>query len=127
MLRSCVYCGKIHDSKIKCEKKPEKQKEHSNQNNCRNKGIWKSKTKEIKERDMYLCRICLEQGVLTKDSLEVHHIISIAEDEDKWLDNDNLLTVCRKHHEQCECGKIKRAYQRLLAGALVDIPPLSKT
>ena len=40
---------------------------------------------------------------------EVHHAISLEEDFDKRLDNDNLITLCEEHHEQAERGEIPRA------------------
>jgi hypothetical protein len=39
----------------------------------------------------------------------VHHIIPIAEDDSKRLDNDFLITLCEFHHEAAEAGKIPRA------------------
>lgn len=123
MLKSCCYCGKVHDTKVDCGKKPIKRKRYSNQNTFRNKGIWKKKAVEIKERDMYLCRICLAQGTLNRVGLEVHHICPLEEDETRGLENDNLLTVCRRHHECCETGKIGRDYQWKLAATEPNIPP----
>ena len=123
MLKSCCYCGKIHDTKYICEKKPIKEKRYSTQNTFRNKAVWKRKTVEIKERDMYLCRFCLEEGILNSTGLEVHHIYPLEEDESKALDNDYLITVCRRHHELCECGKVSREKQLLLASTEPDITP----
>ena len=52
--------------------------------------------------------------VYNTDTLEVHHIIPIEEDDDRKLDDDNLITVCRVHHEQCENGRISREKQKEL-------------
>ena len=115
MLKSCKYCGKIHDSKHDCGKKPQKKKRCTKQNTFRNTNGWKRKAKEIKERDSYLCVICIMRGAITTTGLEVHHIEPLEENYDMRLDNDNLITVCRYHHEQCESGMIARDYQHELA------------
>lgn len=113
MLKSCSYCGKIHDSKYICSKKPNKKKQISEADKFRWTSIWKKKTKEIKERDLYLCQICIRElyNTLIKyntENLSVHHNIPLNEDYNKRLDNDNLLTVCDYHHEMCENGQIPR-------------------
>lgn len=124
MLKSCSYCGKIHDTRKTCAEKKVRQKEHQRQrSNSRAKifhhsSRWARKSKAIKERDHYMC-LCCKAGmghgkVYNTDTLEVHHIVPIEEDDDRKLDDDNLITVCRVHHEQCENGRIPREKQREL-------------
>lgn len=113
MLRSCQYCGKIHDSKCICTQKPRRKKYNSESDKFRWKSVWQKKREEIKKRDTYLCQICIRELYNTKTryntkDLEVHHNIPINEDYDKRLDNNNLLTVCHYHHELCESGEIQR-------------------
>lgn len=61
------------------------------------------------------CKVGMGHGkVYNTDTLEVHHIIPIEEDDDRKLDDDNLITVCRVHHEQCENGRISREKQKEL-------------
>lgn len=74
---------------------------------------WKLKRKEIRERDKQLCQVCIRKlyGTInqyTYNNLSVHHAIPLSEDENKKLDNDNLLTVCDYHHELAESGEIPR-------------------
>ena len=38
----------------------------------------------------------------------MHHIIPLEEDYNKRLDSDNLITLCRYHHELAEKGEISR-------------------
>lgn len=45
---------------------------------------------------------------LNYKNLEAHHIISIAEDYNKRLDNDNIITLCQMHHKMAERGEIPR-------------------
>ncbi len=116
MLKACKYCGKIHDRKYDCGKKPKKQKRGTISDKFHSGYRWTETAKAIKARDHYLCQACLHnldgQGIrYTTDTLEVHHIVSIADDWDKRMDWDNLITLCRAHHELAEAGRI--AGQRL--------------
>lgn len=111
MKKSCVYCGRIHDSKYDCGMKPKKFKKRNIKDTFRSTAMWQRKTVEIKERDGYLCQICLRDLHGTKrrinhEKLSVHHAIPLQEDYEKRLDNDNLLTVCDMHHEMAERGII---------------------
>ena len=47
----------------------------------------------------------------------MHHIIPIEENYDKRLDENNLITLCRYHHEMAESGEIPREeLQEIVAG-----------
>lgn len=87
----------------------------------RNTQLWRRKSAEIKERDCYCCRWCLQAGVLTTKELSVHHIIALTNDYDRRLDNDNLITLCRLHHDQAERGAIKAIDLQRLTEQSVDI------
>lgn len=111
MLKACGKCGRIHDSKFNCTP-PQKYKCDKRIEQFRNSQAWKNKTKEIKNRDKHMCIACLNglEGTIVKynsQGLSVHHIIPIAIDFDKRFDNDNLITLCRYHHERAEKGLIK--------------------
>ena len=113
MLKSCKYCGRIHDSKIICNQKTQRKKYNTEADRFRWTSSWKNKREEIKQRDLYLCQICIRElyNTMTKyntNNLEVHHNIPINENYDKRLDNYNLITVCHYHHELCESGEIPR-------------------
>ncbi len=113
MLISCQYCGKIHDRKYICDKRPKRKKEISEADRFRRTNRWQKKREEIKQRDLNLCQICIRELYNTKNKyntkdLSVHHNIPINENYDKRLDNDNLLTVCDYHHKMCEKGEISR-------------------
>ena len=111
MLKACGKCGRIHDRKFKCTAS-QKYKSDKRIEQFRNSQAWKNKTKEIKERDRYMCVACLNglEGTIIKYNsinLSVHHIVPINSDFDKRFNNDNLITLCRYHHEQAEKGLIK--------------------
>lgn len=120
MLKSCKYCGKIHDSKFDCGKKPKTRKRGSESDKFHSSNRWTETARAIKERDHYLCKACLYnldgEGVrYTTENLEVHHINPIAEDWDSRLDWDNLITLCRAHHEMAEGSRISREALRRVA------------
>jgi predicted restriction endonuclease len=45
---------------------------------------------------------------INTEDIEVHHIIPVKEDYDRRLDGDNLISLCREHHEAAEACVIKR-------------------
>lgn len=113
MLKSCGYCGRIHDSRFDCGKRPKKRKSGSQIDKYHSSYRWTKLSRRIKERDHFLCQACLygldNQGVryTTKD-LEVHHIFPVNAYWDRRNDFDNLITLCREHHEMAEAGKLSR-------------------
>ena len=120
MLRSCKYCGRIHDSKYQCSSRPVRRKIRTKQNSFRSTEAWKRKSLEIRERDKYLCQICMRKLYGTTQQynnreIEVHHIVPIAEDWDGRHDNDNLISLCGRHHEMAEAGKISQAELKEIA------------
>ena len=113
MLKSCSYCGRIHDSKYICSAKPKKNRAITEADKFRWTSIWQRKREEIKKRDLYLCQICIRElyNTITKyntEELSVHHNIPISVEYNKRLDNSNLLTVCDYHHKMCDRGEISR-------------------
>lgn len=115
MRRSCIYCGKSHEYNEVCPKKVSYRnkyqydyKRDSVADKFRNTRIWREKRAEIQRRDMYMCRycFCVERKITTSD-LSVHHIIPIEKNYDIRLDKNNLITLCRFHHEQAEKSLIK--------------------
>lgn len=114
MLKSCSYCGRIHDEKIVCpqkEKTLSKRKKITKKDKFRGTAAWKKKRKEIKERDIFICQVCVRNlySPLRRyetNNLEVHHATPLEEDYSKRLDNNNLITLCERHHEMAETGTI---------------------
>lgn len=126
MLKSCPHCGRVHDSKIMCSQKKAAQKEWAEKRKkenlalykFRNSEAWKRKTKHIRERDCNLCLVCLSYFKYTPAD-SVHHIVPLAVDFGQRLDDDNLISLCRYHHELADSKKISAD---LLRG-LVKTPP----
>lgn len=117
MFKACSRCGQIHDRNHKCYANSRNYYQHDAETRkFRNSGAWKHKAEEIKERDKFLCQICLKSNIFNYKELSVHHITPLVENRALSLENSNLITLCEKHHKDCEMGKIPRTEQQ----AIVD-------
>ena len=127
MLKSCHYCGRIHAANVICSKKPQYHK-HGNRvaESIRSSYAWCKKRKEIGERDHYLCRLCLQNGTLTYDGIETHHIIPLEESTEYAFDNDWLINLCVKHHKMAERGEYDRDELHRLAMTPVSPLPIEE-
>lgn len=122
MKKSCKYCGRVHPIGYECPRKPVRKKRGNREaERIRNSYAWRQKREEIRERDHYLCRHCLERGRFTRDGLEVHHIIPLEERPELALEDNYLITLCGRDHERAERGEIDRGALLRLAGTP---PPL---
>ena len=110
MLKSCKYCNRIHDSKFDCGKKPKRKVKDDTISRFRWTRAWSSKSLIVKQRDKFLCQVCKQSGRYTYKNLEVHHIVTLREDFNLRLSEDNLITLCEYHHELAERGEITREY-----------------
>lgn len=119
MLKSCHYCGGIHDKSFDCGKKPKPRtgkgytKERSDIDRLRNTRRWKAKSLEIRKRDTGLCQVCIRQLFNTTTqynihTIEVHHIEPIEQNVNRMYDNLNLISICKYHHYMAELEQIPR-------------------
>jgi len=123
MLKSCSYCGRVHERNYLCPKKPIRNKyTKSDADKFRNTNRWRKKSKEIRQRDKGLCQICIRklyntQQQYTFDTIEVHHITPLHEDTEKAyaLSNEWLLSLCKYHHYMADAGDIPRGVQHDIA------------
>ncbi|MEE3402554.1 MAG: HNH endonuclease [Acutalibacteraceae bacterium] len=119
MLKSCSFCGKVHDFNAVCPKRIEYERRRQGQNNrqasardskadkFRNTQAWQRKRNEVRERDLNVCRYCfLVRHRIVTDGLSVHHIVPIEQAYRKRLSDGNLITLCRECHEQAESGAV---------------------
>lgn len=129
MLKTCKYCGIVPYDHV-CPHRTKKEKEITEIDKFRWSRIWQRKREEIKKRDLYLCQICKRKLYNTisqynTEALSVHHNVPIAEDYNKRLDNDNLITLCSIHHEMCENNEIPREeVQKIIDEQVKTIPPI---
>ncbi len=115
-LKSCKYCGRIVDRNHVCPKKPKKkQYARTEAEQGRYTYAWERKSLEIRERSLYMCAVCRDQGRVSCDNLEVHHIIPLVDRPDLLLEDENLICLDDWHHEQAERGEISREYLFRLA------------
>lgn len=120
MFKACSRCGRIHDVNHKCYANSRNYYQHDEKvRNFRNSQAWKKKAQEIKERDNFLCVVCLKNNRFVYKDLSVHHITPLTEDWSKSLDNRNLITVCGVCHKDCESGKIPRAEQQSIVDEIM--------
>ena len=111
MKKACPYCGAIHARNYICPKKP-KGKYHSRTGLSqadifRGSYEWKCKREYIMKRDLYMCVACRHklQGTIRQfntEDLSVHHIRPLNTNYELRLDDKNLITLCRNHHEMAE-------------------------
>ena len=105
MLMACSRCGRIHEWG-KCPAKKERRycrtKERTNEMKFRSTAEWQKKVAEVRRRDAGLCKLCLYEGRINGRDLSIHHIDPIRQNPDRKLDNDNLITLCREHHQLVE-------------------------
>ena len=117
MLKSCSYCGRVHDSGYICPKKAamtQRYPKDTRASNIRNSSRWQKTRDHVRQRDHNVCQLCLRNypgtiRLYETEGLSVHHIIRLEDDESKAFDEDNLITLCRIHHEMAEEGKIRGA------------------
>ena len=102
MKKACPYCGRIHDKRNECGRAPVRHKRFSDANNLRNKGAWKKVKKLANDRDGNMCVLCFLEGAFNVEELETHHIVPINDDPELAYELENLVTVCRRHHEIVE-------------------------
>lgn len=112
MKKSCHYCGRVVDRSHVCSQKVKPQKKRTYVDRFRSTRAWHNKRQYIRGRDNNLCQVCLRMRhnttqQYTFEGLEVHHIEPIVQAWDRRLDDSNLITVCRYHHEMAECGEIE--------------------
>ena len=114
MLRSCTKCGRIHDVNYKCNgggRLPV-----TTEQALRKRTAWTNKSREIRERSLYLCSVCQDRGeARAEDDLEVHHIVKLRDDPDGLLEDSNLICLCVLHHKQADRGELSADYLKKLA------------
>lgn len=125
MNKTCTICGIVPMNHVCPYATPKKHTRSPDGTieKFRSSQRWKNKTRSIKSRDLHLCRVCRSDRHETRlqynsEDLEVHHIVPLVEDFNKRLDDDNLITLCARHHKMAERGQITREELRSL------LPPL---
>ncbi len=113
MYKTCSKCGRIHDFNHRCYINRQQNRGKTNADKLRKTNRWHQKSKEIRERDNGLCKVCLANLYNTSkrinaDNIEVHHIVSLEENLELAFDDDNLISLCCYHHKLADKGVIPR-------------------
>lgn len=123
MKRYCNVCHTVHEGRCARPVLTDR-KRNSEADRFRNRKVWRRKADSILERDGYCCRMCLKAGIINNRELSIHHIIPLVSDFGRRLDDSNLITLCRYHHEQAECGHIHAKELLVLASERATLPEL---
>lgn len=119
MFKVCSQCGGLHDFNAgPC--RAGRTKKDTVAVRFRNTSRWQRKRNEIRDRDKYLCQVCLLDAydthkMYTYNNIEVNHIVPIKESLDRALDNNNLISLCSFHHKMADKGLIPRSVLFALA------------
>ena len=113
MFKACSRCGKIHDTRYRCN--AGKTYQRTTERTLRNKNVWHKKSQEIRDKADHLCEVCRDHNVYTYNNLEVHHIEKLRDRQDLLLDDLNLVCLCQEHHKQADSGQIDKNYLKGLA------------
>ena len=111
-LKACSICGKIHDANIRCKRAV---RADAQAHSLRQTNKWHSKSLDIRERSHWLCAVCLDEGIINHESLEVHHIEKLRDNPSGLLDDENLICLCTTHHKLADENQIDADYLRKLA------------
>ncbi len=114
MFRTCTKCGRIHDTKYKCQVN-NVIKQATDESRLRSTNRWTKKSIEIRTKANYLCEVCKDRGILNYDNLEVHHIIKLKDDSERLLDDLNLICLCSEDHKKADSGELSVEYLQNLA------------
>ena len=129
LFKSCSRCGKVHAKEFKCKHNaPKYRYPRAKGTEIRGTNAWAKKAEEIKESCNYLCEVCLDKGAYTYKDLSVHHIIKLREAPERALDNYNLVTLCRFHHQLADSGGLETEYLTRLSATREgkNIPPTAE-
>ena len=112
-LVTCSRCGVVKRGHICPYRQSRRREKDKASDKFRKTKAWTKKSIEIRQRDKYLCQVCIRNLHNTLDFLNykkisVHHITPIEEDYNRRLDNDNLISLCRYHHKMADDGLIER-------------------
>ena len=126
MFKACVYCGKIHSLGVKCSARPKYKRADSIIRRVHNKKKGVKLANIVREDSNGICTVCFDNGVINNRDLEVHHIEKIRERIDLAFDEENLICLCRTHHQLAEVGMINKDYLRDLVKQRMEKTPPSK-
>lgn len=112
--RACPRCGRIHKYNEPCPVRKIFSNRDTQASTFRSTQSWRNKSKQVRDLSGNVCAVCLDEGRVNYNNLEVHHIEPIEERFDLRLDDDNLICLCSTHHHQAERGELSKEYLKSL-------------
>ena len=131
LLKLCTSCGGMHAHSVgKCQRGRTKPKTQASK--FRDQRRWKAKSTAVRERDHYLCQICIIEAYDTylqynSNQLEVNHIIPLEQDITLGFEETNLITLCTTHHKLADAGGIPKKLMQDLATLPRDYEKIKAT
>lgn len=117
---ACSKCGKIHPKGYVCHVGKKHYKYSYKESKLRSKSAWTEKSKQIREDANYLCEVCKDKGIYNYRNIEVHHIEKLKDKPELWLNDDNLICLCKSCHRLADAGMIEKEYLKKLAQERID-------
>lgn len=117
---ACSRCGKIHPKGYVCHVQKKHYKYSYKESKLRSKGAWTEKSKQIREDANYLCEVCKDKGIYNYRNVSVHHIEKLKDKPELWLDDDNLICLCKDCHRLADAGMIEKEYLKKLARQRIE-------
>lgn len=115
-LVTCSKCGKMHPRGTKCPTyKPKRKYEGGEERRLRGLRAWRNKAEQIKQDANYLCEVCKDEGRLIYKGLEVHHIHKLRDHPEGYIEDENLICLCVRHHKMADRGELSVEYLEELA------------
>lgn len=101
-------------------RKPTYRYERTGADRLRFTSRWKRKSLQVRDDAHWMCEVCRDQGKVTTEGLEVHHIEKLREDPDGLIEDGNLVCLCRLHHGMADDGGLTKEYLRGLAAKRIE-------
>lgn len=118
MFKSCSRCGRIHKTNYECKvnrPRVDWSKYKTDADRLHQTREWQEKSLQIRQDAQWLCELCRDNGVLTHEGLEVHHIEKVRDNPTIYLNDANLICLCVNHHKQADRGQVSKERLKELA------------
>lgn len=117
---ACSRCGKIHPKGYVCNAEKKRYKYSYKESRLRSKSAWTEKSKQVREDANYLCEVCKDKGIYNYRNIEAHHIEKLKDKPELWLNDDNLICLCKDCHRMADADMISKDYLKKLAMQRID-------
>ncbi|MEH7513336.1 HNH endonuclease [Gottfriedia acidiceleris] len=102
-MKTLCNCGKRIPlgTKCNCNKRTRSIRETSESDKFMRGSKWKKKREQILKRDGGHCQRCLlKDGIIESKNMTVHHIKPRIKYKELWLEDSNLIALCRSCNSQ---------------------------